>query len=409
MREMLNCLFVIILFGFITSCSTKRDEPVQEGDLKTIHFDENQVKELSFSFFVDTIELIPLETTEKNLIGEITRAIFNEGKYYIRSTNGMQDEKLFVFDKTGKFLQQISQKGGGPDEYIEMNDFTITHDNKIVLASYRKLLVFDNNYTFLYSIPLGPSCTIKEIACTPENKILMFHSLPVLLENNLFSVVGKDGIEATLFNRGEIEAVKSSLLTCWRSLLSTDSCFYLNYAYCDTIFSISLDLKEFCPVYRIDYGKKKIPNLKISPKENVLTWVKKLNQLDDYREYASFGIGDDFVYLGTTGKSYEGYLTLYSKKTKKSVSARKLVDDMYLKGNVISITPKRIPHNMDGNDILWEMEPVVLLEGFEQFWLGLSDSERETFKRDYSEWYRICTSLKEDDNPVLMRIKVKDF
>lgn len=122
MKGMLNYLFIIILIGFISSCSTKRDKPIQEGNLETIRFDENQVRELPFSFFVDTIELIPLETTEENLIGEITRAIFNGGKYYIRSTHGMQDEKLFVFDKTGKFLQQISRRGGGPDEYIEMDD-----------------------------------------------------------------------------------------------------------------------------------------------------------------------------------------------------------------------------------------------------------------------------------------------
>ncbi len=409
MKGMLNYLFIIILIGFISSCSTKRDKPIQEGNLETICFDENYVKELPFSSFVDTIELIPLETTEKNLIGEVNRIVFDDNKYYVRSTNSMQNGKLFVFDKDGKFLQQIGRKGGGPDEYIEMEDFTVTHDNKIVLASYHKLLTFDDNGEFLYATPLGPSFTVKETVSTSENEILAFHSLPILLDNNMLSVIGKNGIESMLFNRGEIEAVRSSFLTCWRSLLSTDSCFYLKYAYCDTIFSISQDLKEFHPIYGIDYGKKKIPNLKVSPKGDALTWEKKLNQLDDFVRFASFGIGDDFVYLGTTGKSYEGYLTLYSPKTKKSVSSRKLVDDMYLKGNVISITPKRIPHNMDGNDILWEIEPVVLLEGFEQFWSGLSDSDRETFKRDYAEWYRICTSLKEDDNPVLMRIKVKNF
>lgn len=105
MKGMLNYLFIIILIGFISSCSTKRDKPIQEGNLETIRFDENQVRELPFSFFVDTIELIPLETTEENLVGEITRAIFNGGKYYIRSTHGMQNGKLFVFDKDGKFLQ----------------------------------------------------------------------------------------------------------------------------------------------------------------------------------------------------------------------------------------------------------------------------------------------------------------
>ena len=32
MKGMLNYLFIIILIGFISSCSTKRDKPIQEGN-----------------------------------------------------------------------------------------------------------------------------------------------------------------------------------------------------------------------------------------------------------------------------------------------------------------------------------------------------------------------------------------
>ena len=82
---------------------------------------------------------------------------------------------------------------------------------------------------------------------------------------------------------------------------------------------------------------------------------------------------------------------------------------MFLKGAIIPITGRRIPHNIDGNDILWEIEPEILMDGFKQYWSNLSAPRREAFKRNYAEWYRICTTLKEDDNPILMRIKVKDF
>lgn len=135
MKGMLNYLFIIILIGFISSCSTKRDKPIQEGNLETIRFDENQVRELPFSSFVDTIELIPLETTEKNLIGEVNRIVFDDNKYYVRSTNSMQNGKLFVFDKDGKFLQQIGRKGGGPDEYIEMDDSLLPIITRMVLQN----------------------------------------------------------------------------------------------------------------------------------------------------------------------------------------------------------------------------------------------------------------------------------
>ena len=51
-------------------------------------------------------------------------------------------------------------------------------------------------------------------------------------------------------------------------------------------------------------------------------------------------------------KARKGYLSLYSKRSKKILTAKKLVDDMYLQGNIIPVTARRIPHNMDGNDII---------------------------------------------------------
>lgn len=185
--------------------------------------------------------------------------------------------------------------------------------------------------------------------------------------------------------------------------MSTGGYHYLKYPFGDTIFSISQDLKKISPLYYIDYGEKKLPNIKISHNENVLTWEKKLKELDDYLETASIGVGEDFTYLGITDKALGGYLTLYSHRTKNSFSTRKLVDDMYLQGNIIPITAKRIPHNMDGNDIIWEIEPRILLEGYK----NLSEPKREIFKQKHPEWFRICTSLKEDDNPIIFRIKIK--
>lgn len=127
--------------------------------------------------------------------------------------------------------------------------------------------------------------------------------------------------------------------------------------------------------------------------------------MDDYWDTASIGVGESFTYLGSTDKAFKGYLTLYSHRTKKSFSARKLVDDMYLQGNIIPITAKRIPHNMDGDDIIWEISPQILLNGY----ANLSEPEREKFKQKHPEWERICTSLKEEDNPVLLLIKIKQF
>ena len=100
-------------------------------------------------------------------------------------------------------------------------------------------------------------------------------------------------------------------------LFSTDSCFYLSYPYCDTIYSISSDLSKITPSYYIDYTPKKLPDIPIEPTDDVISWEKKLSHLDDYSKTSSIGVGDDFLYIGITDKAYKGYLSLYSKRSKK--------------------------------------------------------------------------------------------
>lgn len=403
---MKNSILFIILSFCMFSCQHAGDS-TKDSTIETIRIFSNYTTNLPFSAFVDTIELIPLETTEENLIGEITRLIFHDGKYYIRSTNSMQNAKLFVFDENGKYIQKIGNKGVGPGEYLDFEDFTLAKDNQIVIGDYQKLLHFDLQGQFLHAEkietpPIESNFSPVEILPTKDNGYLSFFSFP---KKHLLLKINNDGKQDFFFYPGEEGVKKSQFFRTWRALFPTDSCFYLSYPYCDTIYSISSDLKKTAPAYYIDYTPKKLPDIPIEPTDDVLSWEKKLSRLDDYLKTSSFGFGDKFLYIGITDKHYKGYFTLYSKRSKKVFTAKKLVDDMYLKGNVIRVTGKRIPHNMDGDDIIWEVEPSILLDGYQQ----LSTAEQEVLKQKYPAWYKVCSSLKEDDNPILLRIKVKDF
>lgn len=406
---MKNSILFIILSVCLLSCQHTGDSSTtKDSTIETIPVFSNYTAELPFSAFVDTIELIPLETTEENLIGEITRLIFNDGKYYIRSTNSMQNEKLFVFNENGNYIRKIGNKGVGPGEYIRFHDFTIASNNHIVLADYQQLLHFDPEGKFLYTtkseFPRAEGdFALFEILPTKDHAYL---GVPLFPQKHLLVKVNDDGSKLDFFfDPGEKEILKSQFLKTWRGLVPTDSCYYLIYSFCDTIYSISSDMQKIASSYYIDYTPKKLPDIPVDPKDDCLSWEKKLNRLDDYLKTSSIGVGDDFLYIGITDKAYKGYLSLYSKRSKKILTAKKLVDDMYLQGNVIPVTAKRIPHNMDGNDIIWEVEPSILLDGYQQ----LSTAEQEVLKQKYPAWYKVCSSLKEDDNPILLRIKVKDF
>jgi len=68
-----------------------------------------------------------------------------------------------------------------------------------------------------------------------------------------------------------------------------------------------------------------------------------------------------------------------------------------------------MPHEIDGNDILWPLDPEYLINGYKHYMSYLSEAGREEFRKKHPGLVKICTTLKEDDNPVILRIKVKDF
>lgn len=404
---MKTLFYFLILFSCLLSCKNNTSEPISNSEVQTIDFYKNYSDKLEFSSFIDTIQFIPLETTADNLIGEINRVIFSNGKYYIHATNSMQNGKLLIFDDDGKFLGKFDKRGAGPNEYLELKDFAITNEDNIVISTYRKLLLYDNLGNFIYSIPLD-DLSPKEILSTQNNEILSYNFGSVYFDNKLLSLINKHGIDHMFFCRSNSEARKSDLLVNWRSLVEHDSSFYLNYPYCDTIFSITPS-EIITAKYAIDYGNMKLRNFIIDKDESLNNWEDRLRKSGDYLSVASYGISDHYVYIGSIDNNNVGYLTLYSFKSQQAISAHKLIDDIFLKGNIIPLTAKQIPHNMVGNEIIWELEPDILISGFNRYWSKLSDSDKESFKFQYPDLYHICTLLKDDDNPILLKMRIKNF
>ena len=194
----------------------------------------------------------------------------------------------------------------------------------------------------------------------------------------------------------------------WRDLSLFKSTLYFMYPYGDTIYSID-NKDNIKRLYSIDFGDKSIPADLFDEKGDELALEKKTSKLEDYMHATAFSYTDKYIYIGSYNKVYQGFFTLYSKMNKHTLTAHKLIDDMFLKGNVITISIKNLPRNTESNDILFPLDPEYLINGYKHYMSYLSDAGREEFRKKYPELVRICTTLKEDDNPVILRIKVKDF
>ena len=102
-------LFLCLLFG---GCFSSSDKYVPNEGLNEILIDPEVVEEyLDLSEILqDSIEIIPLETTEQCLISDIKQIELYKDKIFV-SDKG--NAKIFVFTTTGHFLNSLGRQGMG--------------------------------------------------------------------------------------------------------------------------------------------------------------------------------------------------------------------------------------------------------------------------------------------------------
>ena len=120
--------FVLLLLSFY-SCSVKQNElSLIESDY-TIDLD-GKADTIALSAFFKSPKVIILENDSDCLIGRINEFQFFDGFFFILDKKF--SKSLFVFDKDGRFIRKIGSVGNGPGEYINLVDFSLDTENRII-------------------------------------------------------------------------------------------------------------------------------------------------------------------------------------------------------------------------------------------------------------------------------------
>jgi hypothetical protein len=82
---------------------------------------------LTLSKIANGIEYIPLQTNSEILLGSIKFCV-SENFIYVLN----RDQKVLLFDRGGKFLRTIGNRGQGPGEYLGAQDIQISPDGSLV-------------------------------------------------------------------------------------------------------------------------------------------------------------------------------------------------------------------------------------------------------------------------------------
>ena len=118
----LESFFFFSFSLFLAGCGNQSKPVSVEQEIITPLSAGNAVNDLLP--YIDSVEVVPLETTGKALIGLVGKILLlPNGNVLIKSTASM-----FMFSPEGKFLFQIGKNGRGPEEYLTIDDVCLSQD-----------------------------------------------------------------------------------------------------------------------------------------------------------------------------------------------------------------------------------------------------------------------------------------
>lgn len=170
--------------------------PIKDNRIKV---DLNKPQKASLFDYFSHIELIPLETKTDVLIGSCAEIIHYQSSYYLFDS---QQQSVYAFDDTGKFILQISKRGRGPGEYIVIRSIFInSFTNKIDILGLNFIHSYDLSGKHVKTSPqLGNPPVFPQNFITLNDKTFVLYSIGKGVSNS-YRISYFDIEEAKIFHQ----------------------------------------------------------------------------------------------------------------------------------------------------------------------------------------------------------------
>ncbi len=175
-------LSIFSLF-LILSTSCIDNDSIEEGKIDLSPCFEQKNQNVSLSSIANHIEYIPLQTNSESAFGRIDKLFIGDNHVVVFGRNA---RSVLVFDIKGRFICDLTKKGKGPSEILEVSSLSYNQKmNKLAIMDNRqkKIITFDFNKEFLsteFSIETFPS----EIFLRNSGEYWFYFPPPVHMKNN---------------------------------------------------------------------------------------------------------------------------------------------------------------------------------------------------------------------------------
>ena len=408
-----RCFFVFCLCTCLCGCNHNN---LESSDLITIDAYKNYPKlDLKLSEIAD-VSYIPLKTDDVLMSDRsMTRRIFvHKDKIYIGDYYP-DNPKLVVFDRNGNLVQFVGSMGRGPGEYVSLHAFvvdTLTHEITIFDLRQLKFIVYNIDGKFLREKNL------KEIYHDQK----WIDAIEIINDDNILAYNSRSTEVSTADVRleGMLVAKKGQVSTYGKTLLTIHKQTLLENPFQGFEFAKPATARLFTILYPLTTQRDGV-YISSDRSDTIyfmnrnLEIIPKFRDVTDYKRKYGGRISpaaetERYIFFITNGASPP----LYVDKSKDAPVVRKFIvydkelEKVFLLNN--SLTEKYVDDDtqmamlndqiafnqysltLNHNYAITSLSPRLLIEHYNQ----LPEALKE-----------IAKGIREDDNPVLMLMKLR--
>lgn len=205
---------------------------------------------------VEYKKYIKLDASETYLFGGADKILYKDQIYLLDK----RQKKVIIFDEAGNGINVLSKVGQGPEEYVQITDFSVDVESNIYMIDgvSDKLMIYSNTGEFISSKKLPFEVDI--IQCLDNGDLLMGlstwnkHSETkgrrlLIVDRNLI-------IKSTMLEFDTYH--DDSYWISYYSFISNGSNIYYNKPIEDFIYTLSGD-GDLVKAYYVDFGVNQIP------------------------------------------------------------------------------------------------------------------------------------------------------
>lgn len=303
--------FLAIVCALLCAC-TQRKENVFDGSVKKIHFSADNTTD--FTDILD-VKFIQLEECDSSLIKSIGQIVEYNDKYIVSDDNTNQ---IFVFDKFGKFITQIGERGQAAGEFIQLTYiYADSVENRLSVLDNesRKIIQYDlNDYSFVNEMRYPEISSDCFIPC--DNNLIWFNDAYDSDDPAYFIVTDTSGKMVNSFIKKEF---KSGFIT--GSAIPIKTCHGQVYGFTPfdlTVYEITP--KQISKKYAIEIDGFKTPSVDFLNKiSNNGASSSLFDKLSDSKYISYYNIVDtDSMIFMMLFSNHKPYVGVYDKDNDKN-------------------------------------------------------------------------------------------